>query len=187
MTNLGISPAWTIAWIVTGSIFAVAALASLIALTLHFLVWRKNARNKARWDADYKDRPRYSYYPDSSEGAPVWWVTAVIAAGIGLLVAIAQVLMMIPYDAKYWSWYEVTGTVEEITNRTLVLGEDDITQDFIVHVTGSDLPLRMNDPRITSLEGETVTLLCGVSWESYGEAADKWSCDIRTAPYTEPR
>lgn len=147
MTNLGISPAWTIAWIVTGSILAVAVLASLIALTLHLLVWRKNKIKRAEWESEPASR-RYGFYPDGSDGAPYWWVTAISAGTLGVLIGIVQVLMMIPYDAKYWSWYEVSGTVEEITNRTLVIGEDDITQDFIVHVTGSDLPFRMTDPRL---------------------------------------
>jgi len=170
LTYYSLAIPWIIGWIITGGFAAISILA-LLGFWLHETIVKTANKGKA-------------YYAYTEPWA---WISG-IAGVLAILIGIIQALMMIPYDVKYWSWYTTSGTVSEITNRTLDVTDDDITQQFIVHLAGVETPFYMTDPRITSLEGKDVTLLCGVSWVDFGHAADRWRCDIKDAPYvrTQP-
>lgn len=109
------------------------------------------------------------------------WHFAVVVVGVfTVIAAIVQALMMIPYDSKYWSWYTITGEVTDISTPVVQLdGNDALIPQYYIRVEGFDEPIFMNDPRIEAYEGETVSLLCGVEWRSFGEAKDRWGCSIR--------
>lgn len=109
-----------------------------------------------------------------------WHAAVVIVGAIALIAAGVQSLMMIPYDSKYWSWYTITGEVTDISTPVVQLDEDTaLIPQYYIQVEGFNEPIFMNDPRIEAYEGETVSLLCGVEWRSFGEAKDRWSCNIR--------
>jgi len=194
MNSIGIAPVWTIAWSVT-AIFIGLALLSLIGGVIHRAVGLRNiARAKKENQKKLAELPtksqyeRMLYYFDARYSEPFttpWWVTASVVGGVGVMVLITQLFMMIPYNEKYWSWYETSGVVVSVDPVLTATDGNAIDTDYIVYLDSTETPLRMNDPRIIHLEGENVSLLCGVSWQAYGEAADTWSCDIRTTSYTE--
>lgn len=191
---IGISPSWTIAWAIT-IIFVVIALLSWAGMETHLRIaiaaW--NARYKQDV-ADYEKRaaegtlhswdyrPTKSWKPSRSD-IEGWFVPIVLSGALAISFIIVQAIWMIPFDAKYWSWYEVSGKVTDIKATVQVDGKY-TTENFVVTLDGSDIPFVMDDTRILSQQGKDVTLLCGVGWESYGNAADSWSCSIREADYT---
>lgn len=131
-------------------------------------------------------KPEYPVHPHESglKYGVDWgggWHFAVIVVGILALIAAGiQATMMIPYDSKYWSWYTITGEVTDISTPVVQLDEDTaLIPQYYIQVEGFDDPIFMNDPRIENYEGETVSLLCGVEWRSFGEAKDRWGCSIR--------
>lgn len=110
---------------------------------------------------------------------PLW--VAVLAACGSLLAGIAWIIAPIPYNPTYWPLYEVSGTIESISNG--VAEGDDLTyRVYVVEFEGDSRPYLVDDARITSLQGEQVALKCIVNWNY--EAADQWTCDIRSADYT---
>jgi hypothetical protein len=201
MENIGLAPSWIAGFIVTGS-FVWLALLALLGWWIHKTIfrYRENKRYEKRLAeqkiADAADdvrraKDQYAYTRNyghvyREKGNFVgWWVSAIVTGAIAVLIGVVQIIIAIPYDVKYMSWFTTSGVVERVDNRTLSADGSDITQNYVVTLEGNDLPFAMYDPRIVSLEGEYVTLLCGVSWNSYGNAADSWSCDIRSAPYTD--
>ena len=86
-----------------------------------------------------------------------------------------------PSDSKCWGVYSVSGIVESVSNG-FIDGDGEVTYaNYVVKFEGDDRPYRFDDPRITSLEGQEIEAACTVSYTHL--AADKWSCDIRSADF----
>lgn len=108
------------------------------------------------------------------------WVSAIAVTGV-LIMGIAWAIAPFPYNSKYWPLYEVSGTIESISNG--VAEGDDLTyRVYVVELEGDPRPYLVDDARITALQGQDVSLKCQIEWVY--EAADQWHCDIRSADYT---
>lgn len=210
--DLGITPGWIIGFSITAAFLLLGGLFLVLYFTRYKRALHAYNTQRAIGDAAYKkeraafvkeyrashggvkpeyyEGPRRDNYAGGQDREPRqddyygWAFGAIVAGGIGLLMLIVQLIMLIPYDSKYQSQFEVTGTVES-AQGTLDTGTKYVTSEFLVKLDTTDIPLYMSDVRIQDLVGEKVSLICGVSWNDFGRAADSWSCDIRTADYTE--
>lgn len=119
----------------------------------------------------------YSAYSDG-EG---WGITAFGAAFVAAFVGIFWFFAAIPFDGKYYPLYSVSGTVETISNGFVDGSGDSTFLSYVVTLEGDERPYLIDDPRITTLDGQEIELLCTIGWVYQG--ADKWTCDIRDGGY----
>ena len=150
MTSLGLTLG---NWIGLGFIVLLAA-GLPASLTL---ARRHEAKQKYDWESDAKIIRGFGW------------------ASFSLAVLIA-LLALFPLQPRYWQAYSITGEVLAVSN-VITESSGDLTRQPVVTLDGFDRPLLVDDPRITTLEGQTVTLRCIPSW--HYQAADTWGCSIR--------
>lgn len=102
-----------------------------------------------------------------------WGILTWMTGGVTALVAILLVIFLVPFDSKYWHYYKVEGTIENVSN-VWDEGSGDITRVPIVTLDSVDRPLVVDDPRVVELEGSEVTLRCSIGW--HYQAADTYDC-----------
>lgn len=100
---------------------------------------------------------------------------------VAVFVGIGWFAAAFPFDSKYYPLYSVSGKIETISNGFVDGSGDSTFLSYVVTLEGDDRPYRIDDPRITTLDGKDVELLCTIGWVYQG--ADKWSCDIRDGGY----
>lgn len=98
-----------------------------------------------------------------------------VVTGLGVAAFLVLLILLIPYDIKYLSYYNVEGVVEGVT-RTFVQGSGDLTNVPVVNVTGFDTALVVEDARVYNYVGQDVNFTCSVEWVPYG--ADRLNCFI---------
>lgn len=128
-------------------------------LTVPFVVATIVLWVKQRGCKDYLVQSRYRFH-------------ALVSGCLALTTAAASVAYLSPFDSKFYYRYEITGTVDDVTNT---IGSDSRSTP-VVTLSGYDEPILMSNPRIVSLKGETVTLLCTYEWVPYG--LDITNCEI---------
>lgn len=153
INSLGIQPG-----IVGVVVFFVAFLIAAVVL------WRK--WSKSRQDSD--DEFAYG-------------IGGIISSVGTVVTAFALILSLVPFNAKYYDLYSVSGTISEVSNTFESGSGNSTTATFVVTFDGDNRPYVLTDPRIVSLDGSEVELLCTSSWVY--QAADKWNCEIRDAGY----
>ncbi len=120
------------------------------------------------------------WYAATDHEYPAW--IAAFASLVAFIVAICWIIAPIPYNPTYWPLYEVKGTISSISNG-IAEGDDLTYRVYVVEFEGDPRPYLVDDARITSLQGQEVSLKCQINWVY--EAADQWTCDIRSAGYTQ--
>jgi dolichol kinase len=140
-------------FIITPIIFAVLASASIACA----LIGRRTSR-RDRWLGG-----------DWTFGA-----TAVGAAAAVTLLAL--LIMLIPFDGKYFMINERTGTVATVSNQFVNGTGDSTSQSFIVTLEGNKTPYELTDNRASVLDGKDVTLVCTTEFVYMG--ADRENCVI---------
>lgn len=99
-----------------------------------------------------------------------------VVAILGVALGIIWLLMLLPFDEKYWHYYEVQGEVTSVSN-VLTEASGALTRQPVVTIEGLDRPVVVDDPRAVDLEGEVVTLRCTIEW--HYDATDTYECRIR--------
>lgn len=89
--------------------------------------------------------------------------------------ALVWAIMLMPYDGKFHHYYEVSGTVTDVSN-VLSEANGDLTRQPVVTLDTVERPLVIDDPRAVSLLNRDVILRCSVEWNY--QAADSYSCRI---------
>jgi len=185
--NIGLSTPWVIGFIVSAVLVSISIL-PLVGWFIHKRIdkLREEKRKQAYLDRKAKVDDPYgynygSYYVRGTDFSG-WWGTSIIAGFVALAVLIVQALLLTPYQEKYLNWYTIQGNVVKIDN--ILENGDYTTEVFIVTLDSTDIPLRMEDSRILTQEGQDVELLCGFSWVNFGNSADEANCSIREAGYT---
>ena len=97
------------------------------------------------------------------------------AGAISVIFVITFVVALIPFNGKYHHFYELSGTVLEVTN-TISEGSGELTSTPVITLSGYDDPILSDTVRVNSLVGEDVTLICTYSWVPYG--LDVTKCDL---------
>lgn len=118
------------------------------------------------------------------------WSTTVFSfiawtlVSVSVIVGISWIFIGVPWNAKYWPYYSVTGTIENISNS--LTADGDVTyKTYVVTFEGDETPYLLTDARVTALNGQKVELNCTLNWVEWGYSADQWECDIRSAAYTK--
>lgn len=168
--NIGLSTPWIVGLSITAGFVGIALLL-LVGWALHHIIWRALNRNRHwnSWEA-----------PDLSP----WWGISIIAGICAVLIGIGQIILAVPFQEKYLNWYTIEGTVTSVEGVLDTQGKY-VNNEYVVTLDSTDVPLMMDDTRILTQEGNRVTLLCGVAWVNYGNSADRYTCSIRDAEYTE--
>lgn len=104
-----------------------------------------------------------------------WQIVGSLVTGLGGLLAVAWLVMLIPFQSQYHVLYQVEGTVESVTNA-FESGSGDLTSSPVVRLDTLDRAAVVSDPRIMDLVDQEVTLLCSVEWVPYG--LDRLDCSI---------
>lgn len=122
-------------------------------------------------------KKEYGKYSDEGEWG---MITAIMTGVLAVFLFVPLLVSAIPFQAKYYPLYSVSGTVASVSNVfTETSGE--FTSEPVVLFEGSDIPFVVDDSRITALEGREVELLCMLGWQY--QAADYWTCSIRDGGY----
>ncbi len=99
-----------------------------------------------------------------------------IAAGFGwICMLVALVVMLWPFDGRFWANYRVEGHVTNVSN-VITEASGDLTRQPVVTLEGLERPVVIDDPRAVSLEDADVILRCRIQWNY--QAADSYSCRI---------
>lgn len=108
-------------------------------------------------------------------GIGITGILFLVAGGIGLLIG---GIFAVPYDAKYWSYYEVSGPLNEVSNRfENATGDSSSGASYPARI--GDLQVVMYDSRIFNYSvGDEVNLRCSVKWIYQGQ--DQLNCVIRS-------
>jgi len=191
MTDIGLSIPWIIGFWISGSILGVALLALLIwgvIATTQGVVNKKirhlQGVEMMDWMRENRGKPEYyfrSQYREKEWMDGSFWlvVTSIISGGLAVFIIVVQLLCCIPFQVKYLDWFHYSGTVTDVQTVIQTDGDHGVTNMFTVTLSGFDRPVTMTDTRVLTItEEQPVKLLCGVSWEDFGHAADKWSCDL---------
>lgn len=101
------------------------------------------------------------------------WAVTVVAS---MLVS-GTLIALLPMSPRYWNFYDIHGKVEKITNA-ITTDDNGYARIPVVTLEGFSLPVVVDDPRILTLKGKNVDLLCTVEWVPYG--ADRYNCGIRS-------
>lgn len=156
--------------IVVLAVLAVAAVLALVFAHLRFTrTWalRQGKRN-----------PRWTSLTYDKDDLPSWWVrgTLLLVSPILVLTLLAS---LVPFNPAYWVLTQHTGTIATLSNR-FVDGTGDLTdQTYTLTLEGENLPLVVDDSRITGLKvGDHVTLTCSLQWVYAG--ADITNCYLRS-------
>jgi hypothetical protein len=104
-----------------------------------------------------------------------FYLPAILLAVAGTVVLVITLVGAVPFQSRYWTWYEVPAHIESVSN-TIRDADGDLTTQPVVEVPGLDRPVVVNDPRIVTLVGQDITLACKPSWHYH--AADTYSCRI---------
>jgi hypothetical protein len=103
-------------------------------------------------------------------------VFAIIAAFFGILFL---GISLIPFNSKYWYFYELKGEVTSISN-VFQADDSELVSDAVVTVEGFDTPFIVDDPRILLYEGQELSFRCDWGWVPGGE--DQLGCLIAEYP-----
>ena len=103
------------------------------------------------------------------------FITSLISGIVMVTSLVGMIIQMIPFDAKYWNYYTVTGTIDSYTN-----GLDEGTGQFtgvpIFTLEGSDVRYVSDDSRLAAMQNEEVTMRCQIGWRWYG--SDVYTCAL---------
>lgn len=116
-------------------------------------------------------------FEDRFDGCGGWQITGVGFWAISAVFAIVYVLMLIPFDSKYHVYFKLSGTVESVTNTLDGGGDGERTLTPVVKLSGYSDPIQMDNPRIVTLKGREVDLICSYDWVWQG--LDVTNCNIR--------
>ncbi len=141
---------------------------------------QKGSSEVAGW---YERPPQFTYQPSDVEPPPVGWGFGIVAAILLFGVGLATIVSCVPFNTKYYNYYVMTGTVSQVVT-SVDLGQDSSTNDFTVALAGDQRRYNVTDPIIKTLQGDKVSLLCGVGWNN--QAADTWTCSIRSYAGSTP-
>jgi hypothetical protein len=105
-------------------------------------------------------------------------VTGVFFAVFGVIGLFAGSLIAIPYDAKYWTYYEISGPLTEVSNRfENATGDNPTSGSYPARI--GEQQVVMEDSRIFNYSiGDDVNLRCSVQWVYQGQ--DQLNCVIRS-------
>lgn len=104
-----------------------------------------------------------------------WRMAGWFFTGSAALVAIITVLMCIPFQAKYYQIYRVSGEITKVSN-VLMDASGSLTSSPIVEMDTLPISVALNNERAVNLEGKQVTLTCTLNWRY--ASADRVECDL---------
>lgn len=110
------------------------------------------------------------------DGDGGFFATGIAASAIGLISMIVWACLLIPFDSKYHVMYKLSGTVESVTNTLDGGGDGERTMTPVVKLSGYEDPIEMDNPRIVTLKGREVELVCTMQWVYQG--LDITHCNI---------
>lgn len=199
--NIGLQPQYPTMWWIDGILAGIVLLGLLIEYLLDRRHKKRVSKDQAQFEEDhqeweqqrnahevalrqrpneveywYKPEPSFRTYPSSKEQTPVGMVISLLAGVALLITGLATVIMCVPFNSKYFSYYTTTGRVAQV-QPAVDLGSDTVSSDFVVALAGDSHRYEMYDARIKTLQGQPVTLLCHVGWNN--QSADSWECDLR--------
>lgn len=100
----------------------------------------------------------------------IWWVFSGVTA-------LASLASLVPFQSQYHVFYELRGTVTEVSNQ-FENGSGELTGYTVLTLDTYDEPIVTSSSRLTaSKPGDDLTLLCTLSWEPYG--LDTTYCGLR--------
>lgn len=108
-----------------------------------------------------------SYY--SASWTDSGWAIATIFVGTIAVVGLFMMLFVLfPYQPKYWQVYSITGHVTNVTNQ-FSSGNGDLTVgDYAVTFDTLGTQVAVDDPRIVTMQGADVRVICTEEWVPYG-------------------
>jgi hypothetical protein len=108
-----------------------------------------------------------------------WAFGAIMGSIFSGVLLIVTVVILIPFNAKYWTYDHVAGTVASVTNR-FVSGTGDLSGgDYVLGIAGQPGVYNVQDDRIQGVNvGGRVDLTCTVQWVYAGQ--DQNNCFIRS-------
>lgn len=105
-----------------------------------------------------------------------WQMTGGITLAVGLIFGLVWAGISIPFDSKYHVLYKISGTVESVTNTLESGGDGERSMTPVVNLSGYSDPIEMDNPRIVTLKGREVELVCSLQWVY--EGMDITHCNI---------
>lgn len=106
-----------------------------------------------------------------------WDLTSIFTGGLGAASLIVAFCLLFPFVPHYWKQWEATGTVTDVDIVESTESRTN-TRTSVVALDGVTAPLTVEDPRLTTYDGKTVTLRCEIEWVLL--AADRITCDLTT-------
>lgn len=200
--NIGLQPQYPTLWWIDAVLAAIVLAGTITQLALA-VVRARRARQKAEeeyrkdhaaWDKEKRNavaivaregkeaepwvRREPQFTMNSMTRPPTPWagLTAAIAGGVLLIVGAVTIMICVPFDSRYYNFYVEKGTVGEVVS-TVALGDDTVSNDFTFSLENDPRRFTITDPRIKTLQGQPVELLCSVGWNY--QLADSWSCNLR--------
>jgi hypothetical protein len=104
-------------------------------------------------------------------------ITAIAFWAFSAIFAIISIVQLVPFDSKYHVLFKLSGTVESVTNTLDGGGDGERTTTPVVKLSGYSDPIQMDNPRIVTLKGKEVDLVCSYKWVWQG--LDITNCNIR--------
>lgn len=148
---------------------------SFVLLTILFMaIWGISKRQVTRqslWTTRV-----YLVKTDLFDGS--WAVgCAIVAIILAAIMGGSWVLAAIPENPVYWTSYNVTGTIENVSNNHKS-SDSTLYDGCYTFQLGTGDVFDTCDDRITSLDGRKLEFRCVKNWQY--QANDFWTCDIRT-------
>ena len=134
------------------------------------------------WMLKYKESARLRAIRNEKDDGGVQGSVAGILLIPAVIFGVILTLMLIPFNSKYWTFYELEGKVASISN-VFEADESELVSNAVVTLDGFDTPFVVNDPRILLYEGETLKFRC--DWEFVPGGEDKLGCLIAEYPKTK--
>lgn len=104
-----------------------------------------------------------------------WIGSAVFGVLVGIFASVIYITSMWPFSWEYHEWRAVSGTVDQVSSRTMSDDNGNMVQRFVVRYGNGD-ERACDDTRCSLLKpGDQLSLTCKREWQWVGEHG--WSCN----------
>lgn len=114
--------------------------------------------------------------PDDLDERP-WFITGIVFGFAAVIATIVNIVILAPYDAKYYTYEPVSGTVSQTVNFTQTTDSKYVYTNYVLEVDTVKGPILTDDDRAIALKvGQKVNLTCHWSFVPFG--SPKHECII---------